>query len=187
MQLAPSNRRVCPKYIISLTTIRAILVRKLSDQREVFEQIWTSPNFLLILVGAVIWLLGYFVWFVEPFFVVAGFGLTIIATAQAAMSRPISSALPGLLIGGAIYVIGAYIALIPLVGWVLGPMLVVAGSVMILFYGFSIALQRIDIPVVKNLEDFLEAQQKKKEPKEEIVEEIEDISEEPEEDTASNE
>ena len=156
-------------------------MRKLSDQLEVFEQITSSPNFLLILVGAAIWLLGYYVWFIGPFFAVAGFGLTIIATSQAAMSRPISSALPGFFLGGAIYVIGSYIALIPLVGWILGPILIIIGGVMILFYGFSIALQRIDIPVVKNLEDFLEAQQKKKDepkPEPEVVD-VEEIVDEP--------
>ena len=156
-------------------------MRKLSDQLEVFEQITSSSNFLLILVGATIWFLGSYVWVIGPFFTVAGFGLTIIATSQAAMSRPISSALPGFFLGGAIYVIGLYIALIPLVGWVLGPILIVIGAVMILFYGFSIALQRIDIPVVKNLEDFLEAQKKKKEapkPEPEVVD-VEEIVDEP--------
>lgn len=158
-----------------------MLVRKLSENLEVFEQITSSPNFLLILIGAVIWLLGSYVWFIGPLFTVAGFGLTVIATSQAAMSRPISSALPGFFVGGAIYVIGLYIALIPLVGWVIGPILFVIGGVMILFYGFSIALQRIDIPVVKNLEDFLETQQKKKdkpEPEPEVVD-VEEIVDEP--------
>jgi uncharacterized protein YacL len=158
-----------------------MLVRKLSDQREVFEQIISSPNFLLILIGALIWYLGTYALLLAPLVTVAGFGLTIIATAQAAMSRPISSALPGLLIGGLIYVIGPFIAFIPFVGWILGPMVVVSGSVMLLFYGFSIALQRIDIPVVKNLEDFLEAQQRKRkepEPEPEIVD-VEEIVDEP--------
>jgi uncharacterized protein YacL len=158
-----------------------MLVRKLSDQREVFEQIISSPNFLLILVGAIIWLIAPFTLLLAPLVSAAGFALTIIATAQAAMSRPISSALPGLLIGGLIYVIGPFIALIPIIGWIIGPMLNVAGSVMLLFYGFSIALQRIDIPVVKNLEDFLEAQQRKKDapkPEPEIVD-VEEIVDEP--------
>lgn len=112
----------------------------------------------------------------------AGFALTIIATAQAAMSSPVSSALPGLLIGGLIYVIGIYIVIIPIIGWVVGPMLIIAGGVMLLFYGFSIALQRIDIPVVKNLEDFLEAQQKKKVEPEPEVETVEEVVEEPTDD-----
>jgi len=143
------------------------LVRTLSEQPiEVFKQISTSSNFLLILVGAVVWILGYYVPFIGPFFMVAGFGLTIIATAQAAMSRPVSSVLPGLLIGGLIQLIGYYIFLIPVAGWFIGPAIIVFGGVLLLFYAFSVALQRIDIPVVKNLEDFLESQQKKKdEPK----------------------
>ncbi len=143
------------------------LVRTLSDQSlEVFKQISTSQNFLLILVGAVFWILGYYVPFIGPFFMVAGFGLTIIATAQAAMSRPVSSVLPGLLIGGLIQLVGYYILLIPMAGIFIGPAIIVFGGVLLLFYAFSVALQRIDIPVVKNLEDFLESQQKKKdEPK----------------------
>lgn len=143
------------------------LVRTLSEQPlEVFKQISTSSNFLLILVGAVVWILGYYVPFINPFFMVAGFGLTIIATAQAAMSRPVSSVLPGLLMGGLIQLIGYYIFLIPVAGWFIGPAIIVFGGVLLLFYAFSVALQRIDIPVVKNLEDFLESQQKKKdEPK----------------------
>ena len=142
-------------------------MRTLSDQPlEVFKQITTSQNFLLILVGAVFWILGFFVPFIGPFFTVPGFALTIIATAQAAMSRPVSSVLPGLLIGGLIQLVGYYILLIPVVGWFVGPVIIVFGGVLLLFYGFSVALQRIDIPVVKNLEDFLESQQKKKdEPK----------------------
>lgn len=156
-------------------------MRTLSDQLEVFEQIKSSPNFLLILVGAVIWFIGYFTWVFMPIFVVPGFALTIIATAQAAMSRPISSALPGLLVGGLIQIGGYLVQNVIIIGWVLGPALQVFGGVMLLFYGFSIALQRIDIPIVKNLEDFLEAQQKKDEPKRKSkVETVEEIEEEPE-------
>ena len=156
-------------------------MRILSDQLEVFEQIKSSPNFLLILVGAVIWFIGYFTWVFMPLFVVPGFALTIIATAQAAMSRPISSALPGLLVGGLIQIGGYLVQSVIFIGWVLGPALQVFGGVMLLFYGFSIALQRIDIPIVKNLEDFLEAQQKKDEPKKESkIKTVEVVEEEPE-------
>lgn len=161
-------------------------MRKLSDQREVFEQIWTSPNFLLILVGAVIWLIAPLTLLLAPLVSACGFALTIIATAQAAMSRPISAALPGLLIGGLIYVIAPFTLLIPLAGLVIAPVLSIIGNVMLLFYGFSIALQRIDIPIVKNLEDFLEAQQRKRdEPKSEpeIVDVEEIVEDEEEEDT----
>lgn len=166
-------------------------MRTVSDQPlEVFEQISSSQNFLLILVGAAIWFLGYYVWFVAPFFIVAGFALTVIATAQAAMSRPISSAIPGLLLGGLIQIIGYYVIPVLLVGWIIGPIMIVFGGVLLLFYAFSIALQKIDIPIVKNLEDFLESQQKKKvEPKAEPEEETTDVvTEEPtEEETDSTE
>lgn len=162
-------------------------MRTLSDQLEVFEQITSSPNFLLILVGAAIWFIGYFAWLVSPLITVSGFALTLVATAQASMSRPITFALPGFLLGGIIQIAGYYILTVPIVGWIVGPMLIVFGGVLLLFYGFSIALQRIDIPVVKNLEDFLEAQQKKQTtPKSKLEDEIVDVDEEPsEEDTES--
>ncbi|MFX1483790.1 MAG: hypothetical protein ACFFCP_11460 [Promethearchaeota archaeon] len=139
----------------------------MSDQLEIFEQITSSPNFLLILVGGAIWYIGYLVQIIGIFIQAAGFGLTIIASAEAAMNRTVSSVLPGLLIGGLIYIIGYYLLYAALVGWIIGPMFTVAGGVMLLFYGFSIALHRIDIPIVKNLEDFLESKQKKAESKSE--------------------
>jgi hypothetical protein len=162
-------------------------VRILSrEQLEVFEQVTTSPNFLMIVIGAIIWLLGFYIWIIGPLFTIAGFGLTTIAAVEAAMTRPVNVAIPGLLIGGLLQLIGTYVTGVPLIGLFLGPPMVVIGGVLILFYGSSLALQRIDIPIVKDLEDFIESRKKKvtpKEPKEkatEVVEEIEE-DEEPEE------
>ena len=130
-----------------------------------FEQVTSSQNILVILIGAVIWYLGYWVWFVGPFFIVAGFGLTCISTVQSAMTRPVTSAFPGLLLGGLIQVLGYYLTPIPLLGWVIGPGFIVFGGILILFYGSSLALQRADIPIVKDLEDFIESRKKKTGPK----------------------
>lgn len=149
----------------------------------VIEQVISSQNFLMMVIGAAVWLLGLYtptIFLIGPLIRVCGFGLTVIATVQAAMTKPVTSAFPGLLIGGAIQVIGYYVGWIPLVGFFIGPPLVVIGGVLILFYGSSLALQRADIPIVKDLEDFIESRKKKegpKKPKEEIVDAEEDTTE----------
>lgn len=140
---------------------------------EVIQQVTSAPNFLMIVIGAVIWLLGFFIPFIGPLFIVAGFGLTTIATIQAAMTKPVTSALPGLLLGGIIQLIGYYFAWVIIVGWVLSPLFIVAGGVLVIFYGSSLALQRADIPIVKDIEDFIDSR-KKKETKEETVETVDE-------------
>ena len=150
---------------------------------EMIEQVTTSPNFLMIVIGAVIWILGLYtpvIFLVGPLLVVCGFGLTLIATVQAAMTKPVTSAFPGLLLGGAVQVIGYYIGWIPLVG-LISPFLIVPGGVLIIFYGSSLAMQRADIPIVKDIEDFIDKRKKKEEPKEskeEVVDAEEDTSDE---------
>ena len=127
---------------------------------EVIGQVISSQNFLMIVIGAVIWLAGLYTPFfllIGPLVVVCGFGLTLIATVQAAMTKPVTSAFPGLLIGGAIQVIGYYIGWIPLFGFFISPPLIVIGGVLILFYGSSLALQRADIPIVKDIEGFIDS------------------------------
>ena len=54
---------------------------------------------------------------------------------------------------------------------------------MILFYGSSLALQRADIPIVKNLEDFIDSKKKKPAPKKK--EKVVDVEEEKEEEESS--
>ncbi len=145
---------------------------------EVIGQVTSSPNFLMIVIGAVIWLLGMYTpifLIIGPLIVVCGFGLTTIATVQAAMTKPVTSAFPGLLLGGLIQVIAAYIGWIPLIG-LLAPLMYVAGGVLIIFYGSSLALQRADIPIVKDIEDFIDSR-KKKDVEKESEEEVEDVEE----------
>lgn len=148
---------------------------------EVIEQVISSQNFVMMVIGAAVWLLGLYIPFIGPLVVVCGFGLTVISTVQAAMTKPVTSAFPGLLIGGAIQVIGYYIDLIPIFGFFISPPLVVIGGVLILFYGSSLALQRADIPIVKDIEGFIDSRKKKeetKEPEEEVVD-AEETAEEP--------
>ncbi|MGY5855241.1 MAG: hypothetical protein RTS72_01490 [Candidatus Thorarchaeota archaeon] len=149
--------------------------------KEVIGQVISSQNFVMIVIGAVFWLLGFFVPFIGPLFTVAGFGLTTIATIQAAMTKPVTSALPGLLLGGLIQLIGYYLGWVILVGWILSPLFIVAGGVLVLFYGASLALQRADIPIVKDIEGFIDSRKKKEAPtktEEEVVDVEEDTAEE---------
>lgn len=149
---------------------------------EVIEQVTSSPNFLMMVIGAIIWILGSYIPFIGFLFTVAGFGLTTIATVQAAMTKPVTSAFPGLLLGGLIQVIAYLILFIPIAGIFIFPLLNIPGAVLILFYGSSLALQRADIPIVKDLEDFLDSRKKKeapKETKEEVVDVEEETTEEP--------
>ena len=139
---------------------------------EVIGQVISSQNFVMMVIGAAVWLLGLYIPFIGPLVVVSGFGLTVISTVQAAMTKPVTSAFPGLLIGGAIQVIGYYIGWIPIFGFFISPPLVVIGGVLILFYGSSLALQRAAIPIVKDIEGFIDSRKKKeetKEPEEEVV------------------
>ena len=154
---------------------------------EVIEQVTSSPNFLMIVIGAVIWLLGFFIPFIGPLIIVAGFGLTTIATIQAAMVKPVTSAFPGLLLGGLIQLIGYYVGWVILVGFFLSPLLIVTGGVLILFYGSSLALQRADIPIVKNIEGFIDSRKKKEVSKEAEKEEAADVEEETVEDEYTSE
>ncbi len=158
-------------------------MRNLNDKPlEVFEQVTSSQNILMILIGAIIWYLGFYIPYVQPFFLVVGFGLTCILAVQSAMTKAVNIAFPGLLIGGLIYVLGYYLLHVPVIGWVVGPALVVFGGILILFYGASLALQRADIPIVKDLEGFIESKKKKDTPKGTIKEitKDEDSSETPE-------
>ncbi len=153
----------------------------MSDNRlEVFEQVISSQNILMIVIGAIIWYLGYYVPFIGPFFTVSGFGLICILTVQSAMTRPVNVAFPGLLLGGLIQIIGYYMLFIPIVGWVLGPGLIVFGGILIIFYGSSLALQRADIPIVRDLEGFIESKKKKGTPKN-MAKEVIDVEEDEEE------
>lgn len=145
---------------------------------EMIEQVTSTPNFLMIVIGALIWIAGAYIPFIGFLFTICGFGLTTIATVQAAMTKPVTSAFPGLLLGGVVQVIGYLILFIPLFGILIFPFLNIPGAVLILFYGASLALQRADIPIVKDIEGFIDSRKKKEEPKK-TEEEVVDVEEEP--------
>jgi hypothetical protein len=153
---------------------------------EVIGQVISSQNIVMIVIGALIWILGSYIPFIGFLFTITGFGLTTIATVQAAMMKPVTSAFPGLLLGGLIQVIGYLVLLIPIAGIFIFPFLNIPGAVLILFYGSSLALQRADIPIVKDLEDFIESRKKKEAPKE-TKEEVVDVDEESTEESDTSE
>jgi hypothetical protein len=153
---------------------------------EVIGQVISSQNIVMIVIGALIWILGSYIPFIGFLFTITGFGLTTIATVQAAMMKPVTSAFPGLLLGGLIQVIGYLVLLIPIAGLFIFPFLNIPGAVLILFYGSSLALQRADIPIVKDLEDFIESRKKKEAPKE-TKEEVVDVDEESAEESDTSE
>jgi hypothetical protein len=73
------------------------------------------------------------------------------------------------------------ILFIPIAGIFIFPFLNIPGAVLILFYGSSLALQRADIPLVKDIEDFIDSRKKKdveKESEEEVVDVEEDSGQE---------
>jgi hypothetical protein len=152
---------------------------------EVIGQVISSQNIVMIVIGALIWILGSYIPFIGFLFTITGFGLTTIATVQAAMMKPVTSAFPGLLLGGLIQLIGYLVLLIPIAGLFIFPFLNIPGAVLILFYGSSLALQRADIPIVKDLEDFIESRKKKEAPKE--TKEVVDVDEESAEESDTSE
>ncbi|MHA2353079.1 MAG: hypothetical protein ACXABX_08165 [Candidatus Thorarchaeota archaeon] len=148
---------------------------------EVIGQVISSQNFVMMVIGAIIWILGSYIPFIGFLFTIAGFGLTTIVTVQAAMTKPVTSAFPGLLLGGLIQVIGYLILFIPIAGILIFPFLNIPGAVLIIFYGSSLALQRADIPIVKDIEGFIDSRKKKdkaKKPEEEVVDVEEENTEE---------
>jgi uncharacterized protein YacL len=103
-----------------------------------FDEVIRDPNFLAILLGAAIWLVGAYLPLIGPLFVTAGFAVTVFATA-------------GLLIGGLIYLIGLYLPWVPLVG-LLAPLVQVTGAVLILFFAIPIALRYGNAPLMETFQ-----------------------------------
>ena len=89
------------------------------------------------------------------------------------------------MLGGLVGVIGYFVAFAPFIGFFISPFLIVPGNVLILFFGASLALQRADIPIVKDLEDFIESRKKKQAPKK--TKEVVDVEEETTEESDTTE
>lgn len=127
-----------------------------------------DPNFILILVGGLCWLLGFYTGPIAPLFNTGGFVLTCLATAATALKRPIANAWPGLLLGAVLYLIGNSIWWIPLVG-VLSPFFIVFGGVLILFFAVPLAIQQGGVSLLQSFQKLWEARIQK--PEEERPEE----------------
>ena len=135
-----------------------------------------DPNIGLIGTGALVWILSYFVPFIGPLLATGGFALVCLASAVTALKRPIDKAMLGLIIGAILHIVGGYLAGVILVGWILSPLLTVAGGVMIVFFSIPLVVQTGKIPFV---EEFQEAIQKQaKEGEETTDEETDTIDEE---------
>lgn len=131
----------------------------IEEPKNVLEQIRSDPNFLMIFVGAVIWFIGFYISILGGLFLTAGFVLVSFATALNALKRAIEVAWPGLLLGGLMHVIGLYLNQIP---WLplIGNILIVCGSVAILYFAIPLAIQKGELPILTQLQKVLESQKK---------------------------
>ncbi|MFX0045299.1 MAG: hypothetical protein ACFE8Z_05585 [Candidatus Hermodarchaeota archaeon] len=111
----------------------------------------SDPNFILIVVGALCWLLGFYTGPIGPLFVTGGFVLTCLATAATALKRPMANAWPGLILGAALYLVGNSIWWIPLVG-LLFPFFIVSGGVLILFFAVPLAIQQGGVSLLQSFQ-----------------------------------
>ncbi len=117
------------------------MVIDMTSEIGTVKRITQDPNFMLILGGAALWFFGYYVILFSSIFIVAGFTLTVYATAVTAPRRPLEGAWAGAGIGIAIYIIGDLVQLVPILQ-ILHPALTVCGSTLILFFITAIAVQR---------------------------------------------
>jgi hypothetical protein len=159
----------------------------IEEPKNAFEAITTDPNFLMILAGAIIWLVGYYAGLLSPLFLSTGFVLVCFSAAITSLSRPVAQAWPGLLLGGLIQIIGYSLAFVPILN-LLSPLLVVTGGVVIVFFALPLAVQRGELPVLTRLQKLIESKKEEEvvdieaEEKEGVEEEVGD-----DEDLASNE
>ncbi|MHA2142124.1 MAG: hypothetical protein ACXADC_09740 [Candidatus Thorarchaeota archaeon] len=126
-----------------------------------FDDVARDPNFLLIVIGAVIWVAGGFVPLIGPLIECGGFVLTIFATASTAAVRPTKGAWPGLLMGSLLYVIGLYLPWF-LLG-VFSFIFIIPGTVLILFFAIPLALKYSNVPLMRTMQDEWESRSKKRE------------------------
>ncbi len=136
----------------------------IDEPKNALNEIASDPNFLMILLGAIIWYMGYYVIFFGGLFLTTGFVLVCFSAALTSLSRPVALAWPGLLLGALLQIVGYFIFFIPF----LSPALIVIGGVSIVYFAIPLALQRGELPVITQLQKLVESKMKK--------EEIEDIS-----------
>ena len=143
---------------------RLRLVRTLNEfvAEGALGDLTSDPNFILILVGALCWLLGFYTGPFGPLFATGGFVLTCLATAATALKRPMANAWPGLILGAAFYFLGSSIWWIPLVG-LLSPLFTVFGGVLILFFAVPLAIQSGGVSLLQSFQKLWEARIQKAE------------------------
>ncbi|MHA1924988.1 MAG: hypothetical protein ACXABV_07965 [Candidatus Thorarchaeota archaeon] len=117
-----------------------------------FDDVVRDPNFLAILLGAAIWLVGAYLPFIGPLFVTAGFVVTVFATASTASIRPSNGAWLGLMIGALMYLVGLYLAWVPLLGF-LAPLVQIPGAVLIFFFAIPLALRYSNAPLMDTFQN----------------------------------
>ena len=115
------------------------------------DSLRADPNFLLILLGAICWLIGFYIILIGPLFTTLGFAVACYAAAATALSRPVANAFPGLLLGLILHIAGTYLASIPLFQ-LFSPFLIVSGGVLILFFAIPLALQLGNEPILNAIE-----------------------------------
>ncbi|MDH4212581.1 MAG: hypothetical protein OEV85_01570 [Candidatus Thorarchaeota archaeon] len=120
------------------------------------KSIVLDMNFLMMLVGALIWLLGYYLEFLNGLFRSTGFVLVCFYAAITSLKRPATLAWPGLLFGGLMQIIGYYIIYVPVIS-VLSPPLIVIGGVIIVYFAIPLALQRGELPVMTRLQKLIDS------------------------------
>ncbi len=148
------------------------------------KSIVLDMNFLMMMIGALIWLLGYYLGVLNGLFRSTGFVLVCFYAAITSLKRPATLAWPGLLVGGLLQIIGYYIIYVPIVD-VLSPPLVVIGGVIIIYFAIPLALQRGELPVITQLQKLVDSKmhERGKESKAAKMPEKEDTASEQEEDT----
>ncbi|MFX1367302.1 MAG: hypothetical protein ACFFAY_01705 [Promethearchaeota archaeon] len=124
---------------------------KPEDIEVPFKELAKDPNFILIVIGAVVWFVSPYIPLIGPLFFTAGFVITCLATAASALKRPATMTWPGLILGAIIHLIGQYLSFIP----VLGNALIVLGAVLILFSVVPLALQYGNAPLMESLPNLL--------------------------------
>ena len=136
----------------------------IDEPKKALNVIASDPNFLMILAGAIIWYLGYFILFFGGIFLTTGFVLVCFSAALTSLSRPVALAWPGLLLGALLQIVGYFIFFVPF----LGPALIVIGGVAVVYFAIPLALQRGELPVITHLQKLVESKMNK--------EKIEDIT-----------
>ena len=123
------------------------------SEKNFLQDLMTDPNIFGIIIGAAIWISGLYLVFLSSvigtILNTIGFTLTCFATAASALKRPVNQAWIGLLIGVILYLLGPFVPLI-------NNIVFVAGAVMILFFAIPMALTTGKVPMMENLQEFLD-------------------------------